>query len=450
MGGITKRIGATGTPVMNRPNDMVGLARAINADTEYQNIAHWSKDPQNKTIEVATVRTFCSARHMHVVKDTVLNLPKLTETYHDFKPELDTAAAVTYNSYLGKAQALRMHMERANGKGVAKDMQQLMLYLQKMQQLLVSPRLGERGAAQFDANDVHRAGCEENTGALRALRDRILALQADGHSRIIVACNHVIMLKIAAAYLTHDSARRDAAEQVGTTYLYDGSLSLSQRTKMRLDFLSDAKSVLLLSIGAGGTGVHMVPQKGTEKSGYCRAIVFWGSRPFSPMQVRQTFKRIHRIGQEYEVEVHHLISKGSVDDAINFIHKDKEALSNAIVNGDDRAIELDGGEWRKTGRVVDKCFSLSDDGAEFVEKAPFVPKRGKQKQVHRPTLAGTSSSDARSFGQWPHTKISMPSSTATSAFFKTAKRTAEAWYGHTINAKRARKLALPVCGEAPF
>ena len=39
------------------------------------------------------------------------------------------------------------------------------------------------------------------------------------------------------------------------------------------------------------------------------------------MEVLQAWKRVHRIGQFYPVKVVHLIADGSVDYAINFVHK---------------------------------------------------------------------------------------------------------------------------------
>ena len=52
------------------------------------------------------------------------------------------------------------------------------------------------------------------------------------------------------------------------------------------------------------------------------------------MQVLQTRKRVHRIGQSRPVHVIHLIPSGSVDDAINLVHNDKLTLSRAVTNNE--------------------------------------------------------------------------------------------------------------------
>ena len=90
-------------------------------------------------------------------------------------------------------------------------------------------------------------------------------------------------------------------------------------------------------------------------------MIFWGSRPFSPQQVWQSLKRIHRIGQRFEVHVRHLISHGSVDDAIDKVHADKLSLASAITDDDWTRCDLTG-QWRQSGRIVDLCTPLLPSG----------------------------------------------------------------------------------------
>lgn len=78
------------------------------------------------------------------------------------------------------------------------------------------------------------------------------------------------------------------------------------------------------------------------------------------MSVLQASKRIHRIGQTKPVKIVHLIAEGSVDFAINRVHKDKQELADAIY--DTGALEAKQGRWRTTGRIVDSCAFLNDTG----------------------------------------------------------------------------------------
>lgn len=359
VGGCRKRIALTATPVFNQPNDMVGLCKCINTAPEYQSKSHWSNDRQGRTINPKTVEEF--QRYTDRVKDDILGLPEIHQETHNFCTNLPPEAAIEYNRNIKSAQRLRLRLQ--DNKITTKELQRLMLLLQRMQQMLVSPRLAEVGAEYFNKNPIElENAAREKTGSLEALHDRLIKLQTDGHKRIIVAANHVTLMQIARKYLERQNEEMPE-KSVGKILIYDGTLSLTQRAAQRTRFFSEERCVLFLSILAGGTGLHLVPiGQDIAESGFCRSVVFWGSRPFSPQQVWQTLKRIHRIGQQYKVFVHHLIADGSVDYAINCIHQDKAGLANAIVDNDWTDCDQVGGEWRKTGRIVDMCTTMQADG----------------------------------------------------------------------------------------
>ena len=238
-----------------------------------------SLDKKGLTINHATVRQF--QQFTDRVKDDILNLPEIKQKNFNFDTRLTGEDAAVYNAYLQDARQLRIAIERARGN--AADLQRLMALLQKMQQMLVSPNLAEKGAAHLKENpiEIDRAA-RAGTGALVALHQRLSALKQEGHKHIIVAANHVVIMRVAMRYLQiYDP-------ELAELFLYDGSLTLDKRQEERAAFLRAEQSVLFLSIGAGGTGLHLVPGGDTPKEGFCRAMVFWGSRPFSPMQVRRS------------------------------------------------------------------------------------------------------------------------------------------------------------------
>ena len=352
-GGCKKRIGLTATPVFNKPMDMVGLCKALHTAVQFQSKEYWSLDKKGFTINPNTVRQF--QQFTDRVKDDILDLPAIFQKNFNYDAELHPADAAVYNAYLQDARQLRIAIERARGN--AADLQRLMALLQKMQQMLVSPILAEKGAAYLKQHPIEiDNAAQAGTGTLSALYKRIRTLKAEGHKHIIVASNHVVIMRVAMKYIRiHDP---DLAE----LFLYDGSLSLDKRQEERAAFLRAEQSVLFLSIGAGGTGLHLVPGADTPKEGFCRAMIFWGSRPFSPMQVWQTLKRIHRIGAKHDVYVHHLIPYGGVDYAISKVHSDKQGLAAAIVDDDWSNCDEKGGNWKKTGRIVDSCVDMMDNG----------------------------------------------------------------------------------------
>ena len=186
--------------------------------------------------------------------------------------------------------------------------------------------------------------------------------------------------------------------------MYDGDLSQPQRTQERNAFMQSKQGVLFLSIGAGGVGVHMVPSNPSKrfKSEFCRSMIFWGSRPFSPQQVWQTLKRIHRIGQAHECFIRHIIARGSVDDAIQKIHEDKTGLANAIVDNDWSNCDETGGEWRSKGRIVDMCCSMNSEGK-------FVADSGSDLHISNQAPSPVSASSVPEASSAPtSSKSSMP------------------------------------------
>ena len=341
-----KVIGLSGTPVMHSPKNFHGIATGMDLDESLKIEKNWFTDKAKRCVNLDTVRTLKKITDR--ADDTILNLPPLTHHSVDFDAAIKPEYIDDYNEILLKARKLRGRLER-RGRATQAEMHKLMSYLQTMQQFIVSPLLAKRGAFEIKTNqNLCDSASRQDTGALRALKQKILELNARGFDRIMVAACHTSLLKVATLYLERE------APSVGALLTYDGSLTLKKRADVVGKFLDDGRSVLMLSIQAGGTGLHLVPGS--------NAVIFFGSLPFSPMEMIQTAKRVHRIGQEFPVEVHCLVAKGSVNDAITLVHKDKLILSKAILDDDMGELEANEGMWRTSGRIVDGCRFLSDDG----------------------------------------------------------------------------------------
>ena len=372
VGGCIKRVAISATPIFNGPMDIVGVCKCMGASPEFLDKRVWSLDKQCKTINPATTKAF--QKHTDRVKDEILKLPEIHQETIDFRPELGLDDVHIYNNYLNAARKLKLSMEKS-GKSQSQDLQKLMLLLARMQQILVSSRLAETGAEHFKKHPEEvPLAAEGETGSLKTLHREILRFQREGHSKVIIAACHVTIMHIAAAYLDRKGAE-NPEDSIGNIFTYDGTCSMQRRTEERMQFMATDKSVLFLSIGAGGTGLHLVPSNPSkrEKNEFCRAMLFWGSRPFSPQQVWQTLKRIHRIGQRFECYVRHIIAQGSVDHAIEEIHEDKSGLANAVVDNDWSNCDEAGGEWRSKGRIVDMCCPVDDDGNFMPQPSSRMP-----------------------------------------------------------------------------
>lgn len=337
-------VGISASLIYNKPDDLRGIAVGLAMNPDYREKNWWFHDRKCTRLKTEAIKEF--GKNLDTVGEEVLNLPPIVHYTKSFNADIPVEEVAEYNSILAAARKLRVYMQR-NGRASNKDHLALLGHLQRMQQFLVSPVIAKHGASDVSkSNGLIRGASEVHTGALKALKAEVESLNAEGFNRIMVASMHTTLLNVARAYMTRESPG------CGDIFVYDGSLSQKRRSEIPQSFLNADHSILFLSIEAGGTGLHLCPG--------CQAIIFFGSRPFSPMQVMQTSKRIHRIGQDKPCRIVHLIASGSVDYAINRVHADKQVLADSIY--DSSALEAKNGRWRTTGRIVDSCAFVNEAG----------------------------------------------------------------------------------------
>ncbi|MFF9458618.1 DEAD/DEAH box helicase [Streptomyces flaveolus] len=94
----------------------------------------------------------------------------------------------------------------------------------------------------------------------------------------------------------------------------------------------DPAPVFILSVKAAGTGLTLTRAE----------HVIHYDRPWNPAVEDQATDRAHRIGQHRTVQVHHLITEGTVEDHINDLLARKRALTDAVLaSGEGALTELD-------------------------------------------------------------------------------------------------------------
>lgn len=271
-----KRVLLSGTFVVNSPTDLAGICKAGNAPRDkafegkiydLQDVNTWVTQRCHKTINRAAVALF-QREYLDRATDKILQLPPLEQQAVNYDVKLSGEVAHAYNDVLGKARALKVRIERMQaGRATAKDLTQLMALLQLLQQYAVSPLLAECGAAAFK-DKVHGSALLERasrqpSASFYALRAELETLRAAGHKRIVVAANHTTIMDVLKMWLER------AHPEFGACFAYKGDMSQKERLAAKRGFLRSQRTVLLLSIGAGGVGLHLVPG--------CEAMVFWGS-----------------------------------------------------------------------------------------------------------------------------------------------------------------------------
>ncbi|MEL4153072.1 DEAD/DEAH box helicase [Corynebacterium bovis] len=159
-----------------------------------------------------------------------------------------------------------------------------------------------------------------------------------------------------------------------TVPMIHGGMSRRERARTVEEFQSDdGPSILILSVRAGGTGITL-----TRAS-----VVVHVDRWWNPAVEDQATDRAYRIGQDQDVTVHKLVTKGTLDERINDIISSKRDLAGTVVGAgegwlstlDDDIAEL----WRLNRATVDT--------GEYAD-----PRAGRPRRSTRTPVGGTTDS----------------------------------------------------------
>ncbi len=162
------------------------------------------------------------------------------------------------------------------------------------------------------AQYLHEDGpLPRRSGKLAAL-DELLDVILDEGESVLVFSQYVQMCRLVQAHL--------AARGVPTLFLH-GGVPARRREQMVADFQDGAAPVLLLSIKAGGVGLNL-----TRASHVIHYDRWW-----NPAVEDQATDRAYRIGQQRAVQVHKLVTEGTVEDRIATLLSTKRELADAVV-----------------------------------------------------------------------------------------------------------------------
>lgn len=146
------------------------------------------------------------------------------------------------------------------------------------------------------------------SGKLEALMELLEELEESGH-RTLVFSQFTSVLKL-------------IQKAIGSDCFYlDGSMPAKERIEMVNQFNNGEKSVFLISLKAGGSGLNL--------TGADTVIHFdpW----WNPAVEDQATDRAHRIGQEKRVHVIKLITQNSIEEKILALQERKKALFDQII-----------------------------------------------------------------------------------------------------------------------
>jgi SNF2 family DNA or RNA helicase len=223
--------------------------------------------------------------------DVLSELPEKIET--TMLADLNREQKALYMEFLREVRGQAEGIIRENGNRLI-----LLTLLLRLRQICCHPAL-------FDS------AYNGDSGKLELLLELLKNGVESGH-RILIFSQFRSMLDIIAKVL--DENRLD--------YFYiNGSTPTDERTQMAEDFNSGERSIFLVSLKAGGTGLNLV---GAD-------MVIHYDPWWNPAVTDQATDRAYRIGQTRAVQVIKLAAKGTIEEKILKLQERKRILADDII-----------------------------------------------------------------------------------------------------------------------
>ncbi|HEY5949919.1 MAG TPA: DEAD/DEAH box helicase [Kofleriaceae bacterium] len=155
---------------------------------------------------------------------------------------------------------------------------------------------------------------------MQRLLELLEELRGEGHRALVFS-----------QFTSHLALVREELDKASITALYlDGGTPTAMRKTLIDRFQAGEADVFLISLKAGGTGINLTA------ADYVIHLDPW----WNPAVEDQATDRAHRIGQTKPVTVYRLISRGTVEERILAMHRDKRALVSSVLDGSDVAARL--------------------------------------------------------------------------------------------------------------
>ncbi|MFJ9821943.1 DEAD/DEAH box helicase [Streptomyces sp. NPDC101151] len=172
--------------------------------------------------------------------------------------------------------------------------------------------------ALYLKEDTHADRAVSRSGKLALLDELVDTVLAEDGS-VLVFTQYVGMARLITAHL---SARAIPVD------LLHGGTPVAERERMVDRFQDGETPVLVLSLKAAGTGLNLT------RAGHVVHFDRW----WNPAVEEQATDRAYRIGQTQPVQVHRLVTEGTVEDRIAEMLEAKRALADAVLGSGEAAL----------------------------------------------------------------------------------------------------------------
>ncbi len=298
-----RKFALTGTPIENSVTELWSIFDFImpgylgsksKFSTKYE-----SKSKQIEADSLKQLRQYIKPFILRRLKKDVLKeLPDKIE--NQIMVELSDEQKMVYMAYLEKVRETLEKSYKENGFN--RSQMQILASLTRLRQICCHPSMFlddyEFGSAKIDL--------------LNELLDELI----EGEHRVLIFSQFTSMLDIIEEELNYKQIEY---------FRIDGSTKGHLRGDYVESFNNGAKTVFLISLKAGGTGLNL-----TGADTVIHVDPWW-----NPAVEEQATDRAHRIGQEKKVHVIKLITSGTIEEKINQLQQRKrEMIDNVIKPGE--------------------------------------------------------------------------------------------------------------------
>jgi superfamily II DNA or RNA helicase len=315
----TARVALTGTPVENNLTELwaildwaiPGLLGSRNAFRKVWAAPIESGVHEAKTRQFADLVSPFVLRRKKSDPGIAPELPPKTETDHPLG--LTREQTVLYEAFVKDTMERIERADEDTRRGLVLSL------LTGLKQICNHP-------AQFlkQSGAVRLSGRSHKLDLLDELLSTILA---EGGAALVFT-QYVAMARLLEAHL----------DRAGITHqLLHGGTPVRSRDAMVRDFQAGEVPVFLLSLKAGGTGLNL-----TRADHVIHVDRWW-----NPAVEDQATDRAYRIGQDKPVQVHRMVTRGTIEERIAELLTRKRALADAVlVRGETALTELGDAELR--------------------------------------------------------------------------------------------------------
>ena len=279
----------SGTPIENNLGELWSIFQIVMPGL-LPNKKEFLKLPAEKVARY--IKPFVMRRKK---EDVLQELPDLIEVA--YRNELADSQKTIYLALLKQMQDRIIH---ATEDEINRSKIEILSGLMRLRQICDTPKL-------------FMEDYEGESGKLESLRELLEQIQ-DGNRRVLIFSQFRGMLDIIESEL----------DKMGMeSFKITGSTPAKERQDMTTAFNDGQRSAFLISLKAGGVGLNL-----TGADTVILVDLWW-----NPAVEAQAIGRAHRIGQERNVEVYRMITRGTIEEKIQELQESKRNLVSTILDG---------------------------------------------------------------------------------------------------------------------